>query len=46
MNNLPENTQIPELHAHVFMDGIDYKESVARFKNGVDRSAVRAALSE
>lgn len=37
---------ITELHTHVFMDGIDYKESVARFKNGVDRNAVRDALSE
>ena len=35
-----------ELHAHVFMDGIDYKKSVARFKDGVDQDAVRSALSE
>ena len=34
-----------ELHAHIFMDGIDYKKSVARFKNGVDEHAVRMALS-
>ena len=37
---------ITELHAHVFMDGIDYQKSVARFKNGVDTDAVRSALSE
>lgn len=37
---------ITELHAHVFMDGINYKNSVERFKNGVDENAVRAALSE
>ena len=37
---------ITELHAHVFMDGINYKNSVERFKNGVDESAVRLALSE
>lgn len=35
-----------ELHAHVFMDGIDYKKSVSRFKNGVDKAAVKAVLSE
>ncbi len=34
-----------ELHAHVFMDGMDYKECVNRFKNGVDESAVRSVLS-
>lgn len=37
---------ITELHAHVFMDGIDYQKSAARFKNGVDTDAVRSALSE
>ncbi|MBR3244962.1 MAG: amidohydrolase family protein [Parasporobacterium sp.] len=36
---------IVELHAHVFMDGIDYKKSVSRFKSGVDKAAVRKALS-
>ena len=35
-----------ELHAHVFMDGIDYQKSVARFKDQIDKEAVRAALSE
>ncbi len=35
-----------ELHAHVFMDGIDYKKSVARFQDGVDKKKVRAVLSE
>ena len=37
---------ISELHAHVFMDGIDYKKSVARFQDGVDKTAVRSALCE
>jgi len=37
---------ITELHAHVFMDGIDYQKSVARFQNGVDTDAVRSVLSE
>ena len=37
---------ITELHAHVFMDGIDYKESVARFKDGVNETIVRDTLSE
>ena len=37
---------ITELHVHVFMDGIDYKKSVARFQDGVDKDAVRVALSE
>lgn len=27
---------ITELHAHMFMDGIDYQKSVARFKDRVD----------
>ena len=34
-----------ELHAHIFMDGINYKNSVARFKNNIDKKAVCAALS-
>lgn len=33
-----------ELHAHIFMDGIGYQESVKRFKGSVDESAVRRAL--
>lgn len=33
-----------ELHAHVFMDGIDYRKSVARFQSGVDEAAVKTAL--
>lgn len=37
---------ITELHAHVFMDGVDYKKSVARFRDGVDQTAVRSALAE
>ena len=37
---------ITELHTHVFMDGIDYRKSVARFKDHVDKDAVRAALEE
>ena len=35
---------ITELHAHVFMDGKDYKKSVARFKDGVCEEAVRDCL--
>lgn len=35
-----------ELHAHVFMDGIDYKKSAARFQNGVARDIVRSVLEE
>ena len=35
-----------ELHAHVFMDGIDYQKSAARFKDGVDQDAVRSVLKE
>ena len=38
--------KITELHAHVFMDGIDYRKSVARFKDRVDEEAVRTALKE
>ncbi len=30
-----------ELHAHVFMDGIDYKKSVERHKTTVDQEAVK-----
>ena len=33
-----------ELHAHVFMDGIDYKRSAQRFKDGVDEAFVRSVL--
>lgn len=48
-NNLADEygefMNITELHAHVFMDGIDYRKSVSRFKTSVDRAAVRAALS-
>ena len=35
-----------ELHAHVFMDGIDYKKSAMRFRDGVDKDAVRSVLKE
>lgn len=35
-----------ELHAHVFMDGIDYQKSAARFKDGVDQDAVHSVLKE
>lgn len=34
-----------ELHAHIFMDGKDYKACAARFANGVDESAVRSTLA-
>ena len=33
-----------ELHAHVFMDGIDYKASAKRFSDGVDKDVVRSVL--
>ena len=33
-----------ELHAHVFMDGVDYRESVNRFKDGPDERAIRSVL--
>lgn len=35
-----------ELHAHVFMDGIDYKASAERFSDGVNESAVRSVLQK
>ena len=35
-----------ELHAHVFMDGINYKESVARHADGIDKDAIRSVLRE
>ena len=35
---------ITELHTHVFMDGKDYKKSVARFKYNVCEEAVRDCL--
>ena len=35
-----------ELHAHVFMDGINYKESAARHRDGIDRDAIRSVLGE
>ena len=35
-----------ELHAHVFMDGVDYQKSALRFKDGVDQDAVRSVLKE
>lgn len=37
--------KLVELHAHVFMDGIDYKNSVERFKDGIDEKHVRTVLS-
>jgi predicted amidohydrolase YtcJ len=33
-----------ECHGHMFMDGVNYKEAVARHKNGVDRETVRNRL--
>lgn len=33
-----------ELHAHVFMDGIDYKASAKRFSGGVDQGVIRSVL--
>ncbi len=36
--------KLAELHAHVFMDGIDYKNSVERFKIGIDETHVRSVL--
>lgn len=33
-----------ELHAHVFMDGIDYKKSVERHKTMVNKDAVQAVF--
>ncbi len=36
--------KLVELHAHAFMDGVDYKKSVERFKNGVDEAQVRNVL--
>ncbi len=36
--------KLVELHAHVFMDGIDYKNSVKRFKGVVDEEHVKGAL--
>ena len=35
-----------ELHAHVFMDGLDYKKSAMRFQDGVDQNADRSELKE
>lgn len=35
-----------ELHAHVFMDGIDYKASAKRFSDGVDKDVVRCVLQK
>ena len=35
-----------ELHAHIFMDGIDYPKSAKRFQDGVDKDAVRSVLKE
>lgn len=34
-----------ELHAHVFMDGYDYRKCVARFRDGVDKAEIRSVLS-
>ncbi|MCQ2530081.1 MAG: amidohydrolase family protein [Lachnospiraceae bacterium] len=33
-----------ELHAHVFMDGIDYKKSVERHKTAVDKESVKGVF--
>ena len=30
-----------ECHAHVFMDGVNYKEAVKRHLNGVDEGVIR-----
>ena len=35
-----------ECHAHVIMDGINYKAAVALHKDGVCEAAVRAHLKE
>ena len=35
-----------ECHAHVIMDGINYKATVALHKDGVCEAAVRAHLKE
>lgn len=35
-----------ECHAHVIMDGINYKSAVALHKDGVCEAAVRAHLKE
>lgn len=35
-----------ELHAHVFMDGINYKESAARHRDGIDKNAICSVLGE
>jgi len=40
-----KHSVITELHAHVFMDGVDYMKSVERFRSAVDKTAVRSALS-
>lgn len=37
--------KLAELHAHVFMDGIDYKNSVERFKSGIDEQHIHAVFS-
>ena len=40
-----ENLEVPfefgECHAHIFMDGKNYKKAVERHKNGVDESVIR-----
>lgn len=41
--NLPMS--LTELHAHVFMDGIDYKSCVNRHKMGVDKEWVKTVLT-
>lgn len=33
-----------ECHGHIFMNGVNYKEAVARHKNGVDQELVRSVL--
>lgn len=41
-----ENLEVPfefgECHAHIFMDGKNYKKAVERHKNGVDESVIRS----
>lgn len=34
-----------ECHAHIFMDGINYREAVSRHRNTPDEKAVRACLN-
>ena len=40
--NLEGPFEFGECHAHIFMDGKNYKKAVERHKNGVDESVIRS----